>query len=485
MGETEPVHARVIYKHRQEYVNTKDGFKRETVTQKIIIFFEQVLNWMKRFAWLVIIGGIFIIVYLEIFEALRKNESLYDPYHILELVLYVSILAIVGVLIKYLVKAIADRDRTLKILHYKHTTSLELTKLEDWDKLTARLVELPSTIAVVEASQLLVQNAISGQWETLATWYAEGFSGSDFYYDCRKCFMVRENVDFSFSPCHHTRTASDTAVKSQEYCLPLIFANSLLALIQFKLKAGEELSPTQKKTFENISPEIALAIKASLDQRSLLEMKATETALAERHSISAYLHDNLSQNLAYLCLKLDQFIAGDEQFSEDGWIELQRMKDAANLSYEIVRGMIETTHPVTTPHFVNLICAYANKVAQRANIEISIDRSGEEVPVLPEVQQIIFYIFQEALSNVEKHARAEKASVLIDWGEDGLTVTVSDNGIGFEPKEVDRTKHFGLEIMQERIDKINGRIDFQSSPDSGTEVTIFVPIVSPQKEEHR
>jgi len=459
--------------------------KSEIVIKRITIFFEQVLKWLKRFAWYVISGGIVIIVFFEIFEALHKNEPLNDPFHILELVSYILILALVGVLIKYLVNANIVQNSTLEILNYKHKISQELTRLEDWDRLVNELVKLPSTVAVVEASQLLVQSPFSDQLEILASWYAEGLSGSDFYYDCRKCLMKGKNADFSFGQCHHTRTALDTAARSQEYCLPLTYANSLLALIQFKLKVGEELSSTQYEIFENISPEIALALKAGLEQRKLLELKAIETALAERHSISTYLHDNLSQNLAYLCIKLDQVTAGDEQLSENLWIELQHMKDAANLSYEIVRGMIESTHPVTTPHFVNLIRAYTMKVSQRANIEITIDRRGKEIPILPEVQQILFYLFQEALSNVEKHARAEKVNVLIDWGQDNLTVTVSDDGIGFDPQEVDHTKHFGLEIMQERIDKVNGRIDFQSSPDSGTEVTIFVPAILTQKERNR
>ena len=457
----------------------------ETLIEKNKKFFDRILSWLAKLNWRVVGAIAFFIAFLEIFEALHKNEPLYDPYHILELVLYVFILAIVGVLVKYLAEAIVVRDRTLEILHYKHNTSLELTKLEDWDKLTAKLVELPSTVANVDASQLHVRSLTSGQFETVACWNANGVSRSSFHHDCEKCPVNRENSRYLFTSCPPTEAGAEAVSHLLQYCLPINYANNLLAMIQFKLKAGEELLPEQIEILENIRPEVALALKASLEQSRLLEMRSTETALAERHSISTYLHDNLSQNLAYLCLKLDQFTAGDEQFSENGWIELQRMKDAANLSYEIVRGMIETTHPVTTPHFVNLIRAYPKKVAQRANIEISIDRSGKEMPILPEVQQTIFYIFQEALSNVEKHARAEKVNVLVDWGEDSFTVTVSDDGIGFDPQEIDHTKHFGLEIMQERIDKVNGRIDFQSSSDSGTEVTIFVPIVSTQKEGHR
>ncbi len=91
-------------------------------------------------------------------------------------------------------------------------------------------------------------------------------------------------------------------------------------------------------------------------------------------------------------------------------------------------------------------------------------------------------MFQEALRNVEKHARAKKVKILVIWDECSLTLTISDNGIGFNPQNIDRTKHFGMGIMQERIEKINGRIDIQSSASSGTEITLFSPIMPLEKE---
>lgn len=457
---------------------------RETVTQKIIIFFKQVLNWLKRFFWIVFISGFFLIVFLEIFEALHKNEPLYDPFHILELFLYVFMLALVGVLIKYLVEANAAQNHIMKILDYKHNISMDLTKSEDWETFTTDIVRVPSMIADVEASRLYVNYPHSGQLQAVAFWNDTGSGELDFFHDCYNCLKELEGVELLFSPCRHATTSSTTEIQSQEYCLPLSYANHLLAWIQFRLKPGETLAKEQIEIFESIRYEMSLALKANLEHKRNTELRLTEMALAERHSISTYLHDNLSQNLAYLCLKLDQFTSGNEPYSVNNvQTDLQRMKDAANQSYDIVRGMLETIHPATTPHFVNLITAFAKKVSQRADIEITIDKNGMEVPVLPEIQQTIFYVFQEVLSNVEKHARADKVKVLIDWGEDNLTVTVSDNGIGFDPQNIDRTKHFGMEIMQERIDKVNGRVDIRSSTYSGTEIIIFIPIIVSQEKE--
>ena len=443
-------------------------------------------KFLNRFAkrhWRVLAGGALFILFLEIFEILHKHEPLTDPFHLTELALYLFFLALVGVLFNTLVKVNAAQNRTMELLHYKHGTSLELTETDDWDTLSTKLAELPGKFVSIEASRLRVLNPISGKLEEAACWNEEGLESTLFRNNCQECLQTHANTEVVFSPCVSPEALATAAgSQSMEYCLPITYANSLLALIQFKLKPGVELTKEHEEIFESIRPEIALALRASKEQERLAELRLAEAALAERHSISTYLHDNLSQNLAYLCLKLDQFTAGEEHFSEDEWNELQHMKDTANLSYDIVRGMIETIHPTTTPLLVNLIVAYSKKVSQRANIEVNVKKEGKSLPLPPEVQQMIFYVFQEALSNVEKHAEAGKTDVLIDWGQESLTVTVSDNGIGFDPEQVDRNKHFGLEIMQERIEKVNGRIDFQSSENSGTKITIFVPVAAIKKE---
>ena len=453
------------------------------MVKKIKNFLDQALLWLVKHNWRVIAAVALFLGIFEILEILLKGDPLGDPFHLLELIVYLFILALVGVLIKYLTEANTVQNHTLEILSYKHNISLELTEIDDWNALITKLVKLPGKIASIEVSQLQVTNPINGKLERVIDWKDADIESPTFQYDCEKCLKDHASTDSLFSPCCFSDVATiiETA-QSLEFCLPITYADRLSALIQFRLKPDSNLSVEQKEIFESIRPEIALALKASQEQKKLAEMQLAETALSERHFISTYLHDNLSQNLAYLCLKLNQFATRDEQFSENEWTELQRMKDAANLSYETVRSMIETTHPVTTPHFVNLIRAYAKKVSQRANIEISVDKSGQEIPTLPEVQQAIFYVFQEVLSNVEKHARAEKVNVLVDWGQDNLTVTVSDDGIGFDPQDVDHTKHFGLEIMQERIDKVNGQIGIRSSPGSGTEIKILIPIGSSRKE---
>lgn len=430
----------------------------------------RIFRWLSRYNWKIISGVAVFLTLFEFGELLHKKEHLNDFFHWVELIIYFIILILVGVLVNFLVKANNAQDHTMEILKHKHNVSTELTKLDDWDVLVNELVILPSRIAVVEASQLQVYNSISSKLEVVKSWSETSDKKYYFHGDCEQYLKENAHANSLFEP--YTTDSDGT----KEYCLPINYGDNLLAIMQLKLKSGEELSSNQKEIFESISPEIGLALKASQEQKILSELRMTEMALAERHSLSTYLHDHLSQNLAYLCLKLGQVTTESETLNIEGWqSDFRHMKDAANQSYDIVRGKIETIHSETTPRLVNLLGEYAKKVSERSHIKISIEKRGNHLPISDDIQRAVFYVYQEAMVNVEKHAEAKNVDILVIWGENNLTVTVKDDGVGFSVQAVNGTKHMGLEIMRERINKVNGRIDIKSSVNTGTEVSIFVP----------
>jgi nitrate/nitrite-specific signal transduction histidine kinase len=77
---------------------------------------------------------------------------------------------------------------------------------------------------------------------------------------------------------------------------------------------------------------------------------------------------------------------------------------------------------------------------------------------------------------VEKHSHADCVDIFANWGEDNFEISISDNGIGFNPLSVNPNQHFGLEIVHERINNIHGHITLNTSENSGTVVTITVPL---------
>jgi signal transduction histidine kinase len=247
-------------------------------------------------------------------------------------------------------------------------------------------------------------------------------------------------------------------------------------MMQFRLKPGETLTQEQDYLFKNISDEFAFILQAGQERRKYYQMAASETALAERRKVSRYLHDHLGHNLSYLHFKLDQLVSMKEQITPDAIVnDLEHMRKAANESYEIVRGTLETIRPETSPLLTNLLLEHARKISKRANIEIDFKTIGKPVPLPIEVNRAIFYVFEEALCNTEKYANASKVNVLAEWEEDGFALTISDNGVGFNPNSVNTDQHFGLEILHERIDKVQGKVTLSTTENSGTTVFVKVP----------
>jgi len=452
------------------------------VTKKDLTTFERILQWLGNYNWYVVAAVTIGITLFEIYEVIRKKDNPTDPFHIVELLLYILILILVGVLVHFLVRANAAQTRTMKILEYKHNINLKLIELENWEALTDGLLKLPNEIVAIQGSRLFISSPISGELGLVTQWDEDRTRPLVFDQDCLTCVQERSDANYQFSSCvEHAITLAEPG-QPQEFCLPLNYANNLFAIIQFRLKDNEQLSQNQIEIFENISPGISLALKAGQIRKNLAEIRSAEAALAERHSVSTYLHDYLSQNLAFLCLKLEQLSRGDENLTEKyKRVDLRHMMDAANQSYEILRDMLETMHPETTPRLINLMKEHAKKESERAHFDVSIESTGKEFAVSTDIQRAIFYVFRESLSNIEKHAKAKSVKVFLHWEKECLDVTIADDGIGFDLQNLDGSKHFGLDIMQERVDKVGGRIDVHSSIGSGTEIKISVPVLSLEK----
>ena len=161
--------------------------------------------------------------------------------------------------------------------------------------------------------------------------------------------------------------------------------------------------------------------------------------------------------------------------------ELKHLKDLADESYLFVRSKLEVSIPDSTPLLANYLKEHAKKVRERSKINIQFINNGETKAIPLELQQAVFFAFQEALSNIEKHSRASTVNVCLDWEMDKLFVTVADDGRGFDVHNVIGSKHFGLEIMRERMKEIGGSAEILSSTDAGTTIRLFAPLPALRK----
>jgi len=199
---------------------------------------------------------------------------------------------------------------------------------------------------------------------------------------------------------------------------------------------------------------------------------------AERARISRELHDDTGQALTLLLVRL-QLI---EEMSKDADVrrELSALRTLVVNALDGVRRLTLQLGPSVLEDLG--LAAALEWLADRLHhdaglrVDLILDRDAARIPV--EVAVAIFRVAQEALTNVVRHARVRKATVLLDIGEREVLLVVSDQGTGFDVSTARKqpASAIGLFGMAERVALVDGTIDVRSRQGIGTQVTVRVPL---------
>ena len=193
----------------------------------------------------------------------------------------------------------------------------------------------------------------------------------------------------------------------------------------------------------------------------------------ERRRIARNLHDDLSQNLAFLAMDLGKLASNPALASFAGDLRPLQMK--ALEAAESVRKISHHLHPSVLDD-IGLEAAleqYCEEFEKRSGITTRFQARNVPGALPQEVANSIYHIAQECLRNVSKHSGASAVSVAIEHRENILHLKVRDQGIGLKPAEANG---IGIVAMKERAHLINGRLSIQSESGAGTEVAVEVPV---------
>jgi len=439
--------------------------------------FNKLTGTLRKWRWAILIVIGVSLLWFEIRE-FSNLEISNQEFHYLEATQYAIMLITMGILIESYARSNAAYKRTIKILEYKHELKLELSSIDDQESLLEKLAQIPGRFASAEEAYILMKDVSSDDWDVAGHWSKTNDDHrSMFWNPSAPCPVCLKKIDGKSGLLH--MCVYDETFPFKAYSLPLTYRGVPITIIKFRLSMGASLTLDEMELFNNIGDEIVTALQASQDRKNLIEMQAAEAAMAERRIVSAFVHDQLGQNLGYLHLKLDQLGDGaknndPEKFHSD----ILHLRDVANESYEIVRNILKKIQPETVPHLTNLLLEQSRTVSQRAKFKLDFKTTGRPVPVVPDVQQPIFFTFCEILNNIEKHAHADKVEVLVMWSPEMLDVSIADNGIGFDLQAAHREGHFGLEIMYERVEKLKGQILIDTREGKGTIVSMSIPLAT-------
>lgn len=239
---------------------------------------------------------------------------------------------------------------------------------------------------------------------------------------------------------------------------------------------GAQFTEDDEETLERFAVQASIAI-----DNAHLHAQAAEIATAlERLRIAHEMHDGLAQVLGYVNTKVqaaDQYLRRGK--IDEASAQLQQLAVSARQAYGDVREAIVglRTLPGSARALAEVLAEFLAQWKEQSGVEtrLTID---EGLRLQTSVELQLVRIIQESLTNVRKHAGATIARVEVAENGDDLTVTISDDGRGFNPAVVTRGEfpRFGLTTMRERAQSIGGTLDIDSAPDQGTTVRFTMPL---------
>jgi len=259
--------------------------------------------------------------------------------------------------------------------------------------------------------------------------------------------------------------------------VPLRAKENVVGTLGVATRGDRRFTDDEVDLLSAIGGQVGLAVEnARLYRRS-----RQAAILDERNRMAREIHDSLAQGLTGIIVQLEAVERLTQRRPEQAVKALRRARDLARHSLQEARRSVWGLRPRTLEGST-LAEAVGNHVAamrEQIGLTLHFSISGEERALSPDVELNLLRITQEALSNVQRHARALNAYVQLSFEEGRVRLVVQDDGVGLSPASLpdpsDGDGGFGLISMQERTSLMGGEMRISSIPGEGTQVEVVVP----------
>lgn len=236
---------------------------------------------------------------------------------------------------------------------------------------------------------------------------------------------------------------------------------------------------TERKQTENQLKILNEALKRRAAQLRKLASELTQAEQRERRRLASVLHDHLQQLVVAARLKLSMCRRSPEQIEEVDSLLEEIIKVSRSLA-------VELSPPVLNRQGLGAALRWlGQQMAEKQGLDVEVQADPNAEPAGEDMRAQLFQAVRELLFNVVKHAQSPQAKVELTIAENqGVRITVTDNGVGFDPAELEaNSAHgFGLFSIGERLQVIDGRMEVASGRGQGTRITLEVPHARPAAE---
>jgi PAS domain S-box-containing protein len=213
-------------------------------------------------------------------------------------------------------------------------------------------------------------------------------------------------------------------------------------------------------------------------EQELRQKEELRYTLQERERLARDLHDGVVQDIAYVNMQAKMLAEDLAHQQLPAAADLKRISAILDQIFvELRQAIYDLTFRVNeTLH--DYIQRYLVEFQTRAGIQVEFHHRDVPKQVPPHIVSQTVKILQEALANVRKHAKASQVKVTLvhDSRNNTLTLTIEDNGCGFESNSAPRSGHFGLTTMKERAELIGGNLSVTSAIGQGTVLHLHIPL---------
>lgn len=229
-------------------------------------------------------------------------------------------------------------------------------------------------------------------------------------------------------------------------------------------------------------------LRAREREREALLQQLLQAQEEERRRIARGLHDDISQALLAISLRIDDLRDRCGPGASLDRSDFSAVKQALYDALDEVHRVIFNLRPqiLDDMGLVPAAMWLAQEHLQRRGVETSVEVNGHQRRLPEAVEAVAFRVIQEAVVNIQRHARAASAHLALTFGPDALEILVLDDGQGFDPDQVrvrpGQSRGLGLLGMRERLALVHGTLAIASRPGQGTTVRAHIPLAEADRE---
>lgn len=298
---------------------------------------------------------------------------------------------------------------------------------------------------------------------------------------CGKAAAQKVSV-FSAKPC-----VDEAEQDHSHYCLPIISSGSVIGVLNFFLKEGQQFNPQHKEFLSTIANVLAGIIirkqaedklRTSREQLRQLATHLQSSSENDRMEFAREVHDELGQALT--ALKIDMFWIRNRLPDGNKSLAVKADECLALIDSTIrsVRRICTELRPDVLDH-LGIVAAVEWQIAEfrkRTGIGCGLKIRPRDINIDRDLSITVFRIIQEALTNIIRHAGATEMDFAMDCTDDSLSFRISDNGKGIPQKVLNGQKSFGLMGISERVRSWNGTLHIEGAPGKGTTLSVTIPL---------